>query len=182
MSGAHFALDEQIAMIEAFHREHRRPYRVARYFPNRSLQGITRWLVAQGLHRRTRRNPAWKLRDIDTLVHLWNTDVPVAEIAPKVGHSANAVFQFAEKNRKRLKLKSRKSQAILPGQLKAIAREFEMALSRSQLATGRTRGSCVRHGVEYLMREGGRKKKRAIEDVGGMVQLNSPGPKRKAAA
>lgn len=185
MNGRLFSTHEQIVIVEAFMRNDRRPYRVLKYLPNRSLVGISRWLEQEGLYTRKRRSPAWKMRDIELLVHLWNQDVPASEIAPRVGHTAAGVYQFAEskRNREKYRLKSRKSARLYPGQIKAIAREMEMALTRSQLATGRTRGSCLRQAVEYLMREGSRKKKSRIGDLGGMVDgaVAKPQTRKKAA-
>lgn len=165
-------------MVESFVRGGRVPKAAKRAVPNRSVNSIIKFLMRVGLWEQSRK-PVWMLPQERALVEMWNGRANIHDIARAVGNrTVSAVYGYVDTHRQRLKLIARQGQPMKPGQVQVIGREVERAIDRAMAATGRPRGSVVRHAVRYLLSESKRVGQQRILDLGGMAAASQPGTKK----
>jgi hypothetical protein len=181
-----FSIHEKIVIVEAFMRGGRKPIAAANALPSRSRHGVLSYLIRGGFYTAKRQNRPWTMTQIRMMCEMWKAGKTAPEISEAVGHSAKLVYEFVRVHGRKHGLKSRAMRRLHPGEIRAIEREAEVAITRAIAGTGRSRGSVMRILVNYIMRDGSRQKRKAavarITDLGGMAQCTPPGPRRKREA
>lgn len=165
---------DRIAYVDAFLRNRRNLTHAAKALgkvDNTLSRNLERW----GYYAPDPSRHTWRTQDIATLRRMFAEGATYPQIAEVLGIKGSQVKSYIGDNRKKFNLPKRRPRWG-HGQIKAVHREAELAISRAISATGRT---IVAKLTGYLLQEGTRKRRAEIVDLGGMVALAPPGPQRR---